>query len=101
MSQSLIRKQIELLTTAEAFANIARVCDSEEILIYSKSSSGTITPVANEEVQSQVLTEAVANEIRSSALDSIDNVVLQLDALGLSLSSEAVAEITTTQDKSE
>lgn len=90
---NLIAKQMVLLASIGQLAKAAEVFDNQEVLLYTKDGE-RIVPVADEEVQGAILTDAVSNELRTSALEAIDTRVIQLEALGLTLSEDALAEIT-------
>ncbi len=94
-SLNLIAKQIELLSSIGQLAKAADVFDNQEVLLYTKEGE-RIVPVASEEVQSSILTDAVSGELRASALEAIDSKVIQLEALGVTISTEALNEITNT-----
>lgn len=96
---TLIQKQIALLTTIQQLSEAASACDSSDILLYTKDSNGQLVPLASEPVQDLILTESLVAEIRGGALDAVDQAVTQLEALGITLSPEAVSEINTTSEE--
>ena len=95
-TKSLIVKQLELLNTVQQLSEAATLIDNQEILIYTRDANGTIRPVALPDTQSLMLTEGVLNDLRGGALSAMDTAILQLSALGLTLSEDAQQEIATT-----
>jgi hypothetical protein len=91
--KNLVAKQMTLLSAIGQLAKAAEVFDNQEVLLFTKDGE-KIVPVASDDVQSSILTDAVSSELRASALEAIDNKVVQLEALGISISADALNEIT-------
>jgi hypothetical protein len=100
MSTSLIQKQLTLLGAISSLANAARAVDNDELVIHAKdSSSNALVPIASSDVQADILTDSLCNEIRGSILEVIDSKVMQLSALGITISDEALSEIQSTSSR--
>ena len=92
-----ITKQIELLNAISQLSAAATIVDNNDIVMfYREPLTNALVPVANEKVQSSFVAESLLAEIRASVLEAMDTSITQLDAMGLTMSAEALAELQST-----
>lgn len=94
---NLITKQLVLLQAIASLAEAATAVESGDLVIHAKNPTNNhLEPIADANIQADILTDSLCNEIRGSILEVMDSKIAQLDALGITISAEALAEIQST-----
>lgn len=93
---NIIIRQIKLLTSLNNLNNAAHKLEEDELLLYTKGSANTIEPIANESDQIHFVNDSLCEYIRGEILEARDSLLVQLEALGLTMSEEVLAELQST-----